>query len=146
MLPDFALGDLFGAHIVKSSNANAQPEIPKLAGDAYHTYLRLSPELRRQMDGPHKTDEPMIAGGRHEILSGFEETDTLPFGGILDPLGVDSFAEVLATFIPQFPTYPPEKAWMREPTTNIPGIIINKEPMVVVLFFYPQILTGSSGE
>jgi hypothetical protein len=29
------------------------------------------------------------------------------------------------TFIPQFPTYPPEKAWMREPKTDIPGLIIN---------------------
>ena len=124
-LTDFALADLFGAHIAKPSNVNGQAQIPKLAGDAYHTYLRLTPELRRQMDGPHKADEPMIAGSRHEILSGFEETDILPYGGILDPLDVDSFAQVLATFIPQFPTYPPEKAWMREPKTNIPGIIIN---------------------
>ena len=28
------------------------------------------------------------------------------------------------TFIPQFPTYPPETAYMREPKTDIPGVII----------------------
>jgi len=122
---DFGLEDLFAAHIVNQSNANEQPQLPKLANDAYHTYLRLTPELRRQMDGPHKADEPMITSRRHEVLNGFEETDILPFGGLLDPLTVDTSAEVLATFIPQFPLYPPEKAWMREPKTNIPGVIIN---------------------
>jgi hypothetical protein len=32
---------------------------------------------------------------------------------------------VLMTFIPQFPIYPPETAWMREPKTDIPGLILN---------------------
>jgi hypothetical protein len=125
MRTDFGLADLFAAHFIKQSSADAQVQIPKLAVDAYHTYLRLTPELRRQMDGPHKGDEPMITDRRHEILNGFEETDTLPYGGLLDQLAVDSSAQVLATFIPQFPTYPPEKAWMSVPKTNIPGLIIN---------------------
>jgi len=30
------------------------------------------------------------------------------------------------TFIPEFPIYPPETAWMREPITDIPGLILNK--------------------
>ncbi len=137
MRTDYALADLFGAHFVKQSNANEQPQIPKLAVDAYHTYLRLTPELRKQMDGPHKTDEPSIVGARHEILNGFEETDTLPYGGLLDPLIVDPAAKVLATFIPQFPTYPPEKAWMREPKTDIPGIIINTKANGSRVVFLP---------
>ena len=136
-LADYALADLFGAHVVKSSNTDEQTQIPKLAGDAYHTYLRLTPELRRQMDGPHKPDEPMIQASRHEILSGFQETDILPYGGLLDSLNVDSSAQVLATFIPQFPLYPPEKAWMREPKTNIPGIIINTRANGSRIVFLP---------
>ncbi len=29
------------------------------------------------------------------------------------------------TFIPNFPIYPPETSWMREPKTNVPGLILN---------------------
>ncbi len=124
--PNFALADLFGAHLVKPRTAtNAKPPVEKMAGEAYHTYLRLTPELRRQMDGPHKNDEPVVSRKRHIILKGFEETDILPYGGLSEPLRIDAGAEVLMTFIPQFPTYPPEKAWMREPKTDIPGVIIN---------------------
>ena len=32
---------------------------------------------------------------------------------------------MLITFIPPFPIYPPETAWMREPKTDIPGLILN---------------------
>ncbi len=35
-------------------------------------------------------------------------------------------AKVLLTFIPSFPMFPPETAWMREPRTNIPGLILNE--------------------
>ncbi len=41
-------------------------------------------------------------------------------------LSVDSGATVLATFIPAFPSYPPETAWMRQPHTDIPGLIVNE--------------------
>jgi hypothetical protein len=66
-----------------------------------------------------------VKGKRHPVLKGFEETDTVPFGGLLHSLRIDSRAEVLMTFIPQFPVYPPEKVYMREPSTIIPGVIIN---------------------
>ena len=29
------------------------------------------------------------------------------------------------TFVPPFPIYPPETAWMREPKTDLPGLILN---------------------
>jgi hypothetical protein len=122
---DYALGDLFGAHFQKQSNDN--PVIPKLGGSAYHSYLRLSPELRAQMNGPHNSTEPTITGRRHMVLKGFEETDILPFGGLLQPLKTDPGVEVLMTFIPQFPIYPPETAWMRTPKTDIPGLILNSK-------------------
>jgi hypothetical protein len=38
---------------------------------------------------------------------------------------VDSGADVLLTFVPPFPIYPPETAWMRQPKTDIAGLIIN---------------------
>ncbi|MEJ7769990.1 MAG: Tat pathway signal protein, partial [Chitinophagaceae bacterium] len=121
---DYALSDLFGTHIMADRSSKQGPAIDKMAGEAYHTYMRLTPEVRAQLDGPHTGKEPVVEGHRHPILKGFEETDILPYGGLLEPLKTDSGAEVLMTFIPQFPTYPPEKSYMREPKTDIPGVIV----------------------
>jgi hypothetical protein len=125
--PDYSLSDLFGAHIttqhhsVKSFNTT-------------HTYLRLMPELRRQVDGPEIGNEPAITGTRHPVLKGFEETDILPYGGQLEPLHLDAGVEALMTFIPEFPAYPPETAWMRQPKTDIPGLILNTKAKGRVAF------------
>jgi len=118
---DFALADLFGAHVISADSTNR-----RRATEAQHTYLRLTPELRARVYGPKVGDEPVASGERHPALKGFDETDILAFGGILEPLRVDSGATVLATFIPAFPTMPPEEAWMRQPRTDIPGLIVNE--------------------
>jgi len=132
---DFALGDLFGAHI--QTDEQIKPPAEKLAGNAYHTYLRLLPEMRKGVDGPTSGTEPALNGKRHEILGGFDETDIIPFGGLLSSLKLDSGAEVLLTFIPQFPVYPPETAWMRVPKTDIPGLIINTKKQSSRVVFIP---------
>jgi hypothetical protein len=59
-------------------------------------------------------------------LRGFEETDIIPFGGMLGPLKVDQGALTALTFVPPFPIYPPETAWMRQPSTDIPGLILKE--------------------
>jgi Hypothetical glycosyl hydrolase 6/Beta-galactosidase trimerisation domain len=141
---DYALADLFGAHYI-GSNGNEQPPSKKLAGEAYHTYLRLTPELRAQTDGPHKGPEPVITSKRHSILKGFEETDTLPFGGLLKPLRIEPGVELLATYIPQFPVYPPEKAYMREPKTDIPAILLNEKSNAGRVAFIPADLDRQFG-
>jgi hypothetical protein len=82
--------------------------------------------LRARVDGPRAGDEPAPSGVRHAVLGGFEETDILPFGGSLGPLTVDPAALVPLTFVPPFPTYPPETAWMRQPATDIPGLILSE--------------------
>lgn len=121
---DYALGDLFGSHCI--DNESASKAIPrKWAGAFYHTYMRLIPELRKNVDGPKNGSEPVIKGKRHPVLKGLEETDIFPFGGLLQPLKIDANAQVLMTFIPEFPTGPPENAWIREPITDLPGVIIN---------------------
>ncbi len=123
--PDFALADLFGAHVVDPRAAGNEAGRKKNAADTAHTYLRLSPERRARVDGPRIGTEPADTGERHEVLRGFEETDTLPFGGMLEPLRVDAGVQVLATLVPPFPVYPPETAWMREPKTEIPGLVLS---------------------
>lgn len=115
-LNDYALGDIFGAHIIAENKSSFDRTL--------HTYLRLYPQIRSQVYGPKSGKEPSVAGARHPVLKGFELTDILPFGGTLDPLTVDNDSSVIMTFIPEFPIYPPETAWMREPETNIPGLIL----------------------
>jgi len=142
--PDFALSDIFGAHVKKPVSKEDIPA-EKMARDAYHTYMRLTPELRSQMIGPHTGKEPVIKGKRHPILKGFDETDILPYGGLLQPLNVDAGAEVLMTYIPQFPTYPPEKSYMREPITDIPGVIIRSNTQGARIAFIPADFDGQFG-
>ena len=122
---DFALADVFGAHLTRPLGASDEGRRKRNASDTAHTYLRLAPERRALVDGPHAGNEPAVTGTRHPVLRGFEETDILPFGGVLESLRVDAGAEVLATFVPAFPIYPPETAWMREPKTGVPGLILN---------------------
>jgi hypothetical protein len=121
---DFALGDLFGVHINENNRPGPGTPARRVSGSAIHTYLRLTPELRRNVDGPQTGLEPPISGKRHPVLKGFDETDIISFGGTLETLKTDPGSEVLLTFIPPFPIYPPETAWMRVPKTDIPGLII----------------------
>ena len=111
-LADFALAGLFGAHVVDAPDASSDADRRRHAIGSEQTYLRLTPELARSIDGPHVASEPAIMAGRHPVLKGFDETDILQFGGVLEPLRVDSGTTVLATFIPAFPNSPPEEAWM----------------------------------
>lgn len=124
--PDYALADLFGAYLIKPDPLHPEKQTLRgNAGNTWHTYLRLSPELRGRVYGPKTGAEPAIQGERHPVFKGFDETDILPFGGLLEPLHVDAGAKVLMTYIPQFPAFPPETAWMREPKTDIPGLVVN---------------------
>jgi len=128
---DYALSDLFKAHVDKGEKKN------RWTNNTLHSYLRLSPEMRKNIYGPQTGAEPEIIGERHDILKGFELTDILPFGGTLSPLKIDAGVQTLMTFIPEFPIYPPETAWMREPKTNIPGLIIHALPNGSRVAFMP---------
>ena len=125
--PDFALADVLG--VSRSGSAtSARAAAERLRTTATEqTYLRLTPELRAQVDGPHMPGEPRDTGSRHLALAGFDQTDILPYGGTLEPLRVAAGTTVLATFIPAFPAFPPETAWMREPRTDIPALVINEQ-------------------
>jgi hypothetical protein len=110
--PDFALAELFGAHLPAGRQPLTESVRARRAADSLHTYLRLDP----------------IQASRHPVLHGFEDTDILPFGGFLEDLTVSEKAVVPLTFVPAFPVYPPETSWMREPKTNIPGLVLNTRP------------------
>lgn len=124
-LSDYALSDLFGTHAAVQSKTLTEQSSGQRGLRNFNTYLRLTPELRKNVDGPLNGTEPNPVGERHPAFKGFEETDIIAYGGLLEPLKTDSNAQVLMTFIPAFPTLPPEDAWMRIPKTDIPGLIVN---------------------
>ena len=88
-----------------------------------HSYLRLAPENRVAQYGPSDPTAPAATGDRHPVLAGLDDTDTLPFGGYLPRMRVTGDATVLATWIPEFPIFPPETSWMRTPTSDIPALV-----------------------
>ncbi len=116
---DYGLADIFGAHRTGASTTDRAEALGN-----QHTYLRLAPERRGNVDGPQIAGDPKSTTPRHPVLQGFDETDILPFGGFLQQLQVDGDALVPLTFIPPFPIYPPETAWMRQPKTSIPGLVL----------------------
>jgi hypothetical protein len=139
--PDFGLADLFRAHrtgdtprLPGTPERSPRREAADRSAPEAHTYLRLIPELRAQVNGPGAGDEPAVAGARHAVLRGFEETDILPYGGTLSPLRLADGAVVPLTYVPSFPTYPPETAWMRQPVTDVPGLVLSEHGKSRVAF------------
>ena len=108
---DFVLADLLGCHYVALGREGERPR--EARGETLHSYLRIG-----QSEG-----QP-----RHAILGGFENTDLVPFGGWLGDVIAADGVEALLTYVPAFPVYPPETSWMREPQTNIPGLVLNRTP------------------
>jgi hypothetical protein len=140
---DYSLADLYGAHRRESPATYDEAVDPER--NILHTYLRLKPELRAAVEGPRSGSEPVPSGQRHEVLQGFGETDILAFGGVLEDLLVDSGVESPMTFIPEFPIYPPETAWMREPDSGIPGLLLHAPPGGGRVAFLPADLDRQFG-
>lgn len=124
--PDLALADLLGARIPADHSWRTPAGRRQWAADSAQTYLRLTPELRAGVYGPHPPGEPAAQGSRHPIFQGFETTDILPFGGSLAPLQVDGSAKTLLTFVPPLPAFPPEAVWSRTTRTEIPGLVVRE--------------------
>jgi hypothetical protein len=56
---------------------------------------------------------------------------------MLEPISLDASAQVLATFVPDFPVSPPEDVWMRTPKTDVPGLVLNERPGYGRVAFLP---------
>jgi hypothetical protein len=119
--PDFALAEVFAA------NYTGKRYGPRNPAGLEHSYLRLTPDVGQNVDGPRHGDEPAKSATRHPVLRGFEETNILTFGGVLPEVKPGPGATVLLTLVPEFPAYPPENSWMRVPRTEIPGLVIREQ-------------------
>jgi hypothetical protein len=123
---DFGLAHLFGCHATGQHHGSSGTSDPSWERFAQHSYLRLTPELRAGVYGPQVGTEPPATGERHAVLAGFDETDVLPFGGRLEVVRAEPSAQVLMSFVPPFPIYPPETSWMRMPSTGLPALVLNE--------------------
>jgi hypothetical protein len=132
-LDDYRLSDIYGAHLLEGK----AKELRKNQSETSHTYLRLLPEMRSLYDGPKTNIVSRPGIRRHEVMNGFDETDIIAFGGTLQKIKTDGSAKILMTFIPEFPIYPPETAWMREPVTDIPGLIVTEQANMGRVIFMP---------
>ncbi len=99
---DLALSDVLGVHAIWSHHGADEAAVANWESYAGHTYLRI--------------EDP---AADKEILTGFEDTGVLPFGGRLDVVRVEPDVKVALTWVPPFPIYPPEKAWMSTPRTDV---------------------------
>ena len=108
--PEFGLASVLG--VKRNPEFRAGEDAERRRAVSHHTYLRL----------------PAGAKARHEALSGFDGTEILAFGGLLDALETVPDASVLLTYIPPFPVYPPEFAYMREERTSVPGLVVRERP------------------
>ncbi len=126
--PDVGLGDVLGVRHTGQSAGSAGPGSNGWEGWQRHSYLRLYPELRAGVYGPHTGSEPPVAGERHPALAGFEETDLLPFGGRLEAVEALAGATAPLRYCAPFPVYPPETAWMRAPEGTWPALVLREHP------------------
>jgi len=110
--PDFALADLFGAHLPPGHGWRDEAKRTAASKNWTQTYLRMVSEVKE----------------RHEVLKGFAGTDILAFGGVIEALAVDAGAVVPLTLVPAVPVMPVEAVWMREPRTGIPGLVLSENP------------------
>jgi hypothetical protein len=133
----FALGDLFGVHLPADHPLRVEDERRRQMTASAQTYLRLSPELRGGVDGPHIPGEPPAVGHRHPILAGFDATDIVPFGGTLAPMDVAQDATVLLTFVPPRPAFPPESVWLIDDKTDVPGLVVRDPANAGRVAYFP---------
>lgn len=121
---EFPFGEPFGVSFTGNTHGSTGEAESWEGGD--HSYLRLRPEVGKEVYGPKSGKEPVVTGERHPVLEGFEETDILPFGGLLFEVHAAAGTETLLTLVPDFPAYPPEFSWMRTPRTDIAGLVVRE--------------------
>ncbi len=110
--PDFALADVFGAHAT-GTTLSAQGREP--------TYLRF-------VDPPTQRPPALNVGPTPAFSAGWEKTAHLPFGGTLTVTRPAGRGERVAlTYVPPFPTHPPEFAYMRIDRTGVPGLYLRED-------------------
>ena len=120
---DFRLRDLFGVTDTGEALGAYNPQKGSWEDYDQHTYLRIHSTTALPIPSMNVNDR---TAGRHPMFAGFEETDIIAFGGRLHIVEPGSRAQVPLTYVPPFPIYPPEFAWMREKDSLLPALVLNE--------------------
>jgi len=130
--PNFGLGDLLGVKYTGGIGTMNFGNQSRWDLWEHHSYLRLHPEFHvsSQADGEvneefeDQLEKYSCYRVRHPVLEGFEETDSLPFGGTWIDVKADPDAIVPLTYGNPFPVYPPETAYTLSPDSGIPVLVL----------------------
>ncbi|HEY9155234.1 MAG TPA: Tat pathway signal protein, partial [Opitutaceae bacterium] len=108
---DFALADLFGAHVPEGHVFRNDEKRTEWAKDWSQSYLRIN---RSRL-----TDEVS-----HVLFSQFDNTDILPFGGNLEAVRIDHGAKTPFSFAPAWPTSSVEGAYLHSTAEETPALVL----------------------
>jgi hypothetical protein len=112
---EFPLRDVVGIKHLDLSRLPSEENPATWEEYQTHNYLRLQ-------------EESVGGKPRHPILHSFKNTEILAFGGMNWQVQAEDWLQILATYIPAFPIYPPEFSWMRQPRTDIPCLLAGEKP------------------
>ncbi len=124
-LPDFALSDLFRSQIPDGARVRQEAARVQAAGENVQSYLRLTPEMSPDIDGPKTDGSSDSTVKRHPVLAGFEATNLIPYGGTLVPAHVEPDELDTVTFVPPFQTTPTEEAYMEVTKSDATALVLH---------------------
>lgn len=113
---NFGLADLLGVHHAGASSGAEGGATTSWEVANGHNYLRLPPSPAGR------------GAGGEGLFATFPDTAILPFGGTLQHVTALPGTQTIATYVPAFPIYPPEISWMRQPTSDLPAIVVQEHP------------------
>jgi hypothetical protein len=115
---EFPLESITGIHHLNEFEGAAGKQSSNWAFYQTHNYFRLPEE------------------DRHSVIRSFENTDILPFGGVVHKVQTNEQMKAVATYIPAFPIYPPEFSWMRETHSDIPAMLAGEHAAGGRIFYF----------
>ncbi len=112
---DFPLGEVFGVERAGENQGVLSGADAGWGTAGRHSYLQ-------------------ITAPNHPLFEGIENTDLLAFGGVSSG-AIAKTAQVLATYLPPFPIYPPETAWFEAPEHPLPSLFAHEFGAGRALYF-----------
>ena len=84
----------------------------------------LGAELAGQTQGPLRNSYGRLTDAKHHIFTSFGETQVLPGALYRVPVRLLGSGEALISYIPPYPSHPPEMVYPREPESDEPALVL----------------------
>ncbi len=85
--------------------------------------------------GPLRNSYARVEMPRHEILNGIGPTELLPGAVYRVPVRSLNADPLVLSYVPPFPSHPPEMVYMRTPRTNEPALVLTERAGSRVAYF-----------